>query len=81
MPLHDPLTVIVHVSQDEPLGAAMNRMRSWLDGQKIETTAFATKADSSGHTFTIGFESSADADRFQHQFDAVNSSYSAYAHS
>ena len=60
--------IIVRVRHGDSLGDAMCRIRSWLDDQKIETAGFTTAAKAGGYTFTIGFQSSADADRFRHQF-------------
>jgi hypothetical protein len=70
MPLNDPLTAMVRVSQDDQLGDAMNRIRTWLDGEKIQTASFATIPDAEGYTLKVGFKTAADAERFRRQFSA-----------
>jgi hypothetical protein len=71
MPFSDPYTVIVHVSPGDPLGDAMNRIRTWLDKEKVQTATFTTASGSSGYTFTIGFKNIGDAGRFRQQFADV----------
>ena len=68
MPLNDPFTVVVRVFPGDPLGAAMNRIRTWLDGQKIQTASFTTASDAGGYALTIGFKSIAEASRFRLEF-------------
>jgi hypothetical protein len=64
----DPYTARVRVSQGEALGDVMNKLRSWLDGQKIQPTEFKTAADAAGCTFYIGFKSVEEATWFRDQF-------------
>jgi outer membrane lipoprotein-sorting protein len=67
--VNDPfVVVVVHVSEPTSLGNAMNKIRSWLDEERIEPARFTTATDATGHTFTIGFKSIEDANRFHHQF-------------
>jgi hypothetical protein len=61
----DPLTAVVRLSASDELGEAMRRLRIWLDGEKIQPAVFATGADAAGYTFTIGFRSAQDANRFR----------------
>ena len=46
----------------------MSRLRAWLDSEKIQSSGFTTSAGAMGYTFTIGFRSIIDADRFRAQF-------------
>jgi hypothetical protein len=71
MPLNDPYTVIVRVSPGDPLGDAMNRIRTWLDREKVQTATFTTASDAKGYTFTIGFKNIGDAGHFRQQFAGV----------
>jgi hypothetical protein len=68
MSLNDHLIVIVRVPQGDPLGAAMSRIRTWLDSQKIQIAVFATAQEAGGHAFKIGFRTSEDAERFRAHF-------------
>ena len=68
MPLNDPFSVMVRVFPGDPLGDAMNRIRTWLDSQKIQTASFTTASDAGGYAFTIGFKSIAEASRFRLEF-------------
>jgi hypothetical protein len=70
MPLNDSLTVTVHLSTGDTLGAVMSRIRTWLDGQKIQAATFTTAPNAASCTLTIGFRNSFDADRFRQEFSA-----------
>ena len=73
----NPLTSIVRVPRGDDLGDAMSRIRTWLDGEKIQTTTFTTTVDARGFMLTIGFVSIGDARRFRRQFsDAPNNALS-----
>jgi hypothetical protein len=69
--LSDPQTVVVRLSQGDPLGATMSRLRTWLDNAKIQPATFRTEADAKGYTFTVGFATSDQADRFRARFEAA----------
>jgi outer membrane lipoprotein-sorting protein len=62
------LTTVVLLSQGDQLGAAMKRLRIWLDSERIEPSDFKTAVDADGYTFTIGFRRAQDAKRFRAQF-------------
>jgi hypothetical protein len=64
MALNDHLTVTVRVPEGDPLGGTGQRIRTWLDSQKIQIDAFATAADARGYTFRISFMDVSDADQF-----------------
>jgi hypothetical protein len=66
--MRDTQTVVVRLSQDDPLGEAMMRLRTWLDMAKIQPAEFKTLVDVKGYAFTIGFLSVGDADQFRAQF-------------
>lgn len=68
MPIAAPFTVVVRLSQGENLGETMNRLRSWLDREKIQIAEFKTEADATGYTFKIGFLTVDAANRFRRQF-------------
>jgi hypothetical protein len=68
--MHDPYTSTIRLSESDELGATMNKIRSWLDGQKIQAVTFKTLPDAMGHIFTIGFRTIEDATRFRAQFGA-----------
>jgi hypothetical protein len=69
--MRDYQTVVVRLSQGDPLGKTMSRLRTWLDTAKIQPAAFKTEAGAKGHTFTVGFTSIDQADRFRGQFGAA----------
>ena len=66
----DPLTTVVRVSKGDQLGKTMNRLRTWLDSEKVYPVSFRTDADARGYVFTIGFRDTSDANRFRAQFGA-----------
>jgi hypothetical protein len=66
--MYEPQSVIIRLSQGELLGETMSRLRTWLDSEKIQSSGFTTSAGAMGYTFTIGFRSIIDADRFRAQF-------------
>lgn len=68
--MRDRHTIVVRLSQGARLGDTMHRLRIWLDAEKIQHADFKTQADSKGYTFTIGFLTAGDADRFRAQFSA-----------
>jgi len=70
MPFNDPYTVNVRVSKGDPLGEAMNRIRAWLDSQKIQPAEFKTAANANGYTFSIAFRDTSQADLFRAHFSA-----------
>jgi hypothetical protein len=62
-----PLTVFVPKPAGIPYGEAMNRVRTWLDNQKMQPSLF--KLAPLGRVgFEIGFRSDDDATRFQNGF-------------
>jgi hypothetical protein len=67
---------VVRLSQSDQLGAAMKRLRIWLDSERIEPSEFTTALDVAGYTFTIGFRRPQDAERFRAQFAAQPASRS-----
>ena len=71
----DPYVVRVRVSSGQPLADAMNRLRIWLDHQKIQPAEFKTITDAKGYALDIAFRSVTDAERFRRQLpdDAVAS--------
>jgi len=68
--MRDPYTSTVRLSEGDALGTTMNKLRAWLDAQKIQPAEFRTSADGRGYTFTIGFRTIEDATRFRAQFGA-----------
>ena len=66
----DPLSTVVRVSlPGSEFGETMIVLRTWLDRQNIQPTAFKTAPDGvDGYTFTIGFRSPEDAGRFRSEF-------------
>jgi hypothetical protein len=65
-----PFITVVRLSPGDELGATMATLRSWLDRQKIQPATFITAVSAGTYTFTIGFRSDQDADRFRAQFGA-----------
>lgn len=65
---HNSTVVRLRLSQIDQLGAAMQRLRIWLDSEKIEPSEFTVTTDAAGCTLTIEFRSLQDADRFRLQF-------------
>jgi len=61
-------STVVRLTQIDHLGAAMQRLRIWLDSERIEPSEFKAAVDATGYTFTIEFRSFPDADRFRAQF-------------
>jgi hypothetical protein len=56
---------------DTPFGGTMNKIRTWLDSEKIEPKDFKTVMARQGLGFEIRFKSERDAERFQHQFPSL----------
>lgn len=68
--MRDPYFSIVRLSQGDALGVTMNKIRVWLDAQKIRPAEFRTSADAKGYTFTLGFHTIEEATQFRAQFGA-----------
>jgi hypothetical protein len=64
----NPLVVHVETTFGEPIGSTMNAIRTWLDSQKIQTTAFKIVPTARGLRFEIAFSQEHDAERFRQQF-------------
>jgi hypothetical protein len=63
-----PLTLFVAKPADVPYGEAMNRIRMWLDHQKMQLAHF--KLAPMGRVgFEIGFHSDHDATQFESGFE------------
>ena len=58
----------IRVSLGSPLGETMNKMRTWLDRQKIQPREFKTGVDGKGYAFTIAFSNEDEAELFRQQF-------------
>jgi hypothetical protein len=71
MALMSPVVIQANNRPNTPLGSAMNEIRTWLDGKKIETVHFKTVVGSAGLGFEISFKSEQDAERFQQRFPAL----------
>jgi hypothetical protein len=65
-----PLTVLVETPVGKPIGPTMNAIRSWLDSQKIQTTAFKIVPTARGLGFEIAFGQEHEAQRFRQEFAA-----------
>ena len=74
MPITDPFTVVVRLSEGESLGATMSKLRAWLDCEKIHAVEFKIEVDARGYTFRIGFPTIEAADRFRSQFGSKDDS-------
>ena len=68
MRANDALTVTLRLSPEGKLGETMNKLRSWLDREKIQVADFKTAVDPKGYVLIIGFPSPDAADRFRQQF-------------
>ena len=64
----NPLVVFVETKFGEPIGSTMNAIRSWLDSEKIQTTAFKIVPTERGLKFEIAFGQEHEAERFRQQF-------------
>lgn len=68
--MHDLHISIVRLSEGDELGAIMSRLRTWLDGQKIQPATFKTFVDAKGYLLENGFRTTDEAGRFRAQFSA-----------
>jgi hypothetical protein len=68
---HELQAVRVRVSRVGVLGETMQKIRIWLDHQKIQPTSFRTTADPRGYLLTLEFGSEEQAERFRQQFRTV----------
>jgi outer membrane lipoprotein-sorting protein len=64
----DPLSIVVRLSEGDELGETMKKLRIWLDSETICPANFKTEADAAGYTFTFGFRTTQDAERFRARF-------------
>ena len=71
MALTSPAVVYAKHLPDTPLGSTMNKIRTWLDSEKIEPKDFKTVVAREGLGFEIRFKSERDAERFQRQFPSL----------
>jgi hypothetical protein len=65
--LSSPLSVRLEKPR-ETLAETMGEMRSWLDSQKVQPTAFKVATTETGVAFDISFHEERDARLFQRRF-------------
>ena len=65
--------VVLHADNrpNTPLGSAMNEIRTWLNGEKIEPVEFRTVVGEGGLGFEISFRHEREAERFRRRFAAL----------
>jgi outer membrane lipoprotein-sorting protein len=68
MSFPDPRIAKVRLSKVTPLGATMNKMRIWLDSQKIQPARWEAMVDAKGFTITIAFQRDDEGELFRQQF-------------
>ena len=62
------ITIQVSPPAGVSLGTFMNEIRTWLDGQKIQSGFFRATTGAVGFAVEIGFEREEDAERFRQRF-------------
>jgi hypothetical protein len=71
MALLTPVVVQAENSGSAPLAKAMDEIRTWLDGERIEPVQFRTVVGKTGLEFEISFRREHEAERFQKRFAAL----------
>jgi hypothetical protein len=68
MSFANPRIAKVRISKDASLGATMNRMRTWLDKQKIQPARWEAVIDAQGFTVMVAFNRDDESELFRRQF-------------
>jgi hypothetical protein len=65
------IPILVSPPAGVSLGTFMNEIRTWLDGQKIQSGFFRATTDVVGFAVEIGIEREEYAERFRERFNPV----------
>ena len=71
MSFADPRIAKVRISKDASLGATMNRMRTWLDKQKIQPARWEAMIDAQGFTVMVAFNRDDESELFRQRFAEI----------